>query len=222
MPAHEGERLTLDVGRRLAVTDQQDLRCPRWWGESRLRELPGLAHAANLPVQAPPPSGLRHTFVAPPQRIRDANPRWETGEVKALNSRPIDTIDLLSLPAFVGTMVWESRVLARRQLREFGDLDDTDRGGTLRSSTSARPAGARRVRASGHRREPVDAGRQRRRQPGDRRRDRRDEPLRVQTADRRHRRQPSGRCRWRSWRGTSSTTGITDGCTRCACSGPTM
>jgi hypothetical protein len=44
--------------------------------------------------------------------------------VKQLNSRPIDTIDLLSLPAFVGTMIWESRVLARRELREFGDLDD--------------------------------------------------------------------------------------------------
>jgi sterol desaturase/sphingolipid hydroxylase (fatty acid hydroxylase superfamily) len=48
----------------------------------------------------------------------------KTGSVKQLNSRPIDTIDLLSLPAFVGTMVWESRVLARRELREFGDLDD--------------------------------------------------------------------------------------------------
>jgi sterol desaturase/sphingolipid hydroxylase (fatty acid hydroxylase superfamily) len=44
--------------------------------------------------------------------------------VKALNSRPIDTVDLLSLPAFVGTMLWESRVLARRDQREFGDLDD--------------------------------------------------------------------------------------------------
>ena len=48
----------------------------------------------------------------------------QTGGVKQLKSRPIDTIDLLSLPAFVGTMVWESRVLARRELREFGDLDD--------------------------------------------------------------------------------------------------
>ena len=44
--------------------------------------------------------------------------------MKALNSRPIDTVDLLSLPAFVATMVWEARVLARRELREFGDLDD--------------------------------------------------------------------------------------------------
>ena len=51
--------------------------------------------------------------------------RWgQNGWVKQLNSRPIDTIDLLSLPAFVGTMVWESRVLAKRELREFGDLDD--------------------------------------------------------------------------------------------------
>ena len=44
--------------------------------------------------------------------------------MKSLNSRPIDTVDLLSLPAFVGTMLWESHVLARRDLREFGDLDD--------------------------------------------------------------------------------------------------
>ena len=50
--------------------------------------------------------------------------RRQTGGVKQLNSRPIDTIDLLSLPVFVGTMVWESRVLARRELREFGDLTD--------------------------------------------------------------------------------------------------
>ena len=48
----------------------------------------------------------------------------QTGRVKQLNSRPIDTIDLLSLPAFVGTMVWEARVLSRRELHEFGDLDD--------------------------------------------------------------------------------------------------
>jgi len=47
----------------------------------------------------------------------------QTGEVKQLNSRPIDTLDLLSLPAFVGTMVWESRVLAGRELRQFGGLD---------------------------------------------------------------------------------------------------
>ena len=47
----------------------------------------------------------------------------QTGGVKQLNSRPIDTIDLLSLPVFVGTMVWEYRVLARRDVREFGDLD---------------------------------------------------------------------------------------------------
>lgn len=39
-------------------------------------------------------------------------------------SRPIDTIDLLSVPAFVATMVWESKVLATRDLREVGDLAD--------------------------------------------------------------------------------------------------
>lgn len=48
----------------------------------------------------------------------------QTDRVKKINSRPIDTVDLLSLPAFVGTMVWESRVLARRNRRQFGDLDD--------------------------------------------------------------------------------------------------
>ena len=47
--------------------------------------------------------------------------------MKQLSSRPIDTVDLLSLPVFVGTMVWESRVLARRPQREFGDLDDASR-----------------------------------------------------------------------------------------------
>ena len=39
-------------------------------------------------------------------------------------SLPIDTVDLLSVPMFVGTMVWESRVLAKRELREPGDLDE--------------------------------------------------------------------------------------------------
>jgi sterol desaturase/sphingolipid hydroxylase (fatty acid hydroxylase superfamily) len=43
--------------------------------------------------------------------------------MKKLASRPIDTVDLLSLPVFVATMAWESRVLARRELRELGDLD---------------------------------------------------------------------------------------------------
>ncbi len=39
-------------------------------------------------------------------------------------SLPIDKIDLLSIPFFIGTMIWESRVLAKRDLREAGDLDD--------------------------------------------------------------------------------------------------
>ena len=43
--------------------------------------------------------------------------------MKTLVPRPVDTIDLLSLPAFVATMIWESRVLARRERREDGDLD---------------------------------------------------------------------------------------------------
>ncbi len=47
--------------------------------------------------------------------------------MKLLKSRPIDVVDLLSLPAFVGTMMWESRVLARRDLRTDGDLDDATR-----------------------------------------------------------------------------------------------
>ena len=41
-----------------------------------------------------------------------------------LTPLPIDTIDLLSVPFFIGTMIWESRVLAKRELREVGDLDD--------------------------------------------------------------------------------------------------
>ncbi|MGB0112881.1 MAG: sterol desaturase family protein [Ilumatobacteraceae bacterium] len=44
--------------------------------------------------------------------------------MKLPTSRPIDLVDVLSLPAFVGTMIWESRVLSRRELRTFGDLDD--------------------------------------------------------------------------------------------------
>jgi sterol desaturase/sphingolipid hydroxylase (fatty acid hydroxylase superfamily) len=46
-----------------------------------------------------------------------------TGRVKQLNSRPIDVVDLLSVPAFVGTMVWEWRTLSRRPQRTSGDLD---------------------------------------------------------------------------------------------------
>jgi sterol desaturase/sphingolipid hydroxylase (fatty acid hydroxylase superfamily) len=41
-----------------------------------------------------------------------------------LASLPIDRVDLLSVPLFVGTMIWESRVLARRELRAIGELDD--------------------------------------------------------------------------------------------------
>lgn len=44
--------------------------------------------------------------------------------MKTLKSLPIDTVDLLSVPMFVSTMLWESRVLATRELREEGDLDD--------------------------------------------------------------------------------------------------
>ncbi|MGA9277935.1 sterol desaturase family protein [Ilumatobacter sp.] len=44
--------------------------------------------------------------------------------MKKLTARPVDAVDLLSLPLFVGTMVWESRVLARRELRVMGDLDE--------------------------------------------------------------------------------------------------
>ncbi|MDG1266274.1 MAG: sterol desaturase family protein, partial [Ilumatobacter sp.] len=44
--------------------------------------------------------------------------------MKKLASRPIDSVDLLSVPFFAGTMIWESRVLAKRELREEGDLDD--------------------------------------------------------------------------------------------------
>jgi sterol desaturase/sphingolipid hydroxylase (fatty acid hydroxylase superfamily) len=41
-----------------------------------------------------------------------------------LASLPIDRVDLLSVPLFVGTMIWESRVLARRELRAISELDD--------------------------------------------------------------------------------------------------
>ena len=40
------------------------------------------------------------------------------------SSLPIDAVDLLSLPMFVGTMWLESRVLQGREQREFGDLAD--------------------------------------------------------------------------------------------------
>ncbi len=38
--------------------------------------------------------------------------------------RPIDLIDVLSLPTFIGTMIWESRVLAKRNLGDIDDLAD--------------------------------------------------------------------------------------------------
>lgn len=44
-----------------------------------------------------------------------------------LKSRPIDLVDLLSLPTFIVTMIWESRVLAKRELRNEGDLDTATR-----------------------------------------------------------------------------------------------
>jgi sterol desaturase/sphingolipid hydroxylase (fatty acid hydroxylase superfamily) len=47
--------------------------------------------------------------------------------MKKVAARPIDTVDLLSLPLFVGTMIWESRILAKRELRTAGDLDDATR-----------------------------------------------------------------------------------------------
>ncbi len=43
--------------------------------------------------------------------------------MKLLKSLPIDTVDLLSVPMFAGTILWERRVLARRELRQEGDLD---------------------------------------------------------------------------------------------------
>ena len=41
-----------------------------------------------------------------------------------LTQLPVDKVDLLSVPFFIGTMIWEARVLANRELREVGDLDD--------------------------------------------------------------------------------------------------
>jgi sterol desaturase/sphingolipid hydroxylase (fatty acid hydroxylase superfamily) len=48
-------------------------------------------------------------------------------DMKHLNARPIDVIDLLSLPAFAATMAWEARILSRRERREFDDLDRATR-----------------------------------------------------------------------------------------------
>jgi sterol desaturase/sphingolipid hydroxylase (fatty acid hydroxylase superfamily) len=59
--------------------------------------------------------------------------------MKKLASRPIDTIDLLSLPLFAGTMIWESRVLTTRKLREEGDLDDATRDELADPSLPADP-----------------------------------------------------------------------------------
>lgn len=46
----------------------------------------------------------------------------QTGNMKK-STRPIDMVDVLSLPLFVGTMVWEAKVLRGRQVRAEGDLD---------------------------------------------------------------------------------------------------
>jgi sterol desaturase/sphingolipid hydroxylase (fatty acid hydroxylase superfamily) len=49
------------------------------------------------------------------------------GTMKQLKSLPIDVVDLLSLPTFIATMIWESRGLAKRELRDEGDLNDASR-----------------------------------------------------------------------------------------------
>ncbi|MFT4658036.1 MAG: sterol desaturase/sphingolipid hydroxylase (fatty acid hydroxylase superfamily) [Candidatus Aldehydirespiratoraceae bacterium] len=49
------------------------------------------------------------------------------GTMKQLKSLPIDVVDLLSLPTFIATMIWESRGLAKRELRDEGDLNDATR-----------------------------------------------------------------------------------------------
>lgn len=54
-------------------------------------------------------------------------------------SRPIDTIDLLSVPAFAATMVWESKVLATRETRRFGDLDEATKAELSDPSLPADP-----------------------------------------------------------------------------------
>ena len=41
----------------------------------------------------------------------------------ASTSRKIDFIDKITLPVFAATMVWEHRVLKKRQLRELVDVD---------------------------------------------------------------------------------------------------
>ncbi len=148
VPADEREQFALDMRRRLAVTDQQDLGGPGWWGESRLGKLPGLAHVANLPVQRAPLPVCVTLSLDRPNEFATQTRNATLGNVKGLNSRPIDTVDLLSLPVFVGTMVWESRVLARRDLREFGDLDDATAEELSDSATPAGPAGTGRLRAS--------------------------------------------------------------------------
>ena len=44
--------------------------------------------------------------------------------MKKIAGRPIDVVDMLSVPLFVGTMIWEAKVLATREQRDEGDLDD--------------------------------------------------------------------------------------------------
>jgi sterol desaturase/sphingolipid hydroxylase (fatty acid hydroxylase superfamily) len=65
--------------------------------------------------------------------------RQTEGGMKQVKSRPIDTVDLLSLPMFIGTMIWESRVLAKRDRREEGDLDDATREELADTSLPADP-----------------------------------------------------------------------------------
>ena len=40
-----------------------------------------------------------------------------------VTKRKIDLIDKMTLPIFAATMVWEHRVLKKRQLRELVDVD---------------------------------------------------------------------------------------------------
>ena len=40
-----------------------------------------------------------------------------------VTKRKIDFIDKMTLPVFAATMVWEHRVLKKRQLRELVDVD---------------------------------------------------------------------------------------------------
>ena len=108
MTVDEVELLALDVRGGFAVAHQQNLRGAGGWGETGLGESPWFDHAGE-PSPAEIIAGIRRA-------------RLEV--VKQLNSRPIDVVDLLSVPAFIGTMAWEARVLARRTLRDVGDLDD--------------------------------------------------------------------------------------------------